>query len=95
VRIAKVKSRCIRVIPKGARSPYFFLEWLDAFMDAELLQQKAWINEIAKELRSSATLPSVASLSTQKTFGWLRLNKYSTILKAASRTAFNLHQTCR
>ena len=50
VRIAKAKSRCI--IPKGERPPYFFLEWIDgknSFMDAELLQQKTWINEIAEE----------------------------------------------
>jgi len=50
VRIAKVKSRCI--IPRGERPPYFFLEWLDgeaSFMEADFFQQKAWINEIAKE----------------------------------------------
>ena len=50
VRIAKAKSRCIA--PRGARNPYFFLEWLDgdaSFMDAEPLQQKAWIKEIARE----------------------------------------------
>ena len=52
VRIAKAKSRCI--IPKGlgTRPPFFFLEWIDgksSFMDAELLQKKRWINEIAKE----------------------------------------------
>ena len=52
VRIAKAKSRCI--IPKGlgTRPPYFFLEWIDGknyFMDAELIQKKIWINEIAKE----------------------------------------------
>jgi hypothetical protein len=50
VRIAKAKSRCI--IPKGARPPYFLLEWIDgkgSFMDAELLQQKTWIIGIAEE----------------------------------------------
>lgn len=50
VRIAKAKSRCI--IPRGARPPYFLLEWLDgeaSFMDADLRQQKACISEIAKE----------------------------------------------
>jgi hypothetical protein len=50
VRIAKAKSRCI--IPRGAKPPYSLLEWIngkDFFMDAELLQQKSWINEIAEE----------------------------------------------
>ena len=48
--IAKAKSCCI--IPRGARPPYFFLEWFDgknSFMDTELLQQKMWINEIVEE----------------------------------------------
>ncbi|KAF8903325.1 hypothetical protein CPB84DRAFT_1774571, partial [Gymnopilus junonius] len=50
MRIAKARSRC--VIPRGARSPYFFLEWLDgkaSFMDGTLGQQKSWITEIAKD----------------------------------------------
>ena len=51
VRIAKAKSRrCI--IPRGERQPYFFLEWLngeDAFMGADLVQKKTWMNEIARE----------------------------------------------
>lgn len=50
VRIAKTKSRrCI--IPRGEGQPYFFLEWLDgkdAFMGADLVQKKTWINEIAR-----------------------------------------------
>ena len=52
VRIAKAKSRCIITNLKGMRPPYFFLEWIDgksSFMDADILQQKTWINEIAKE----------------------------------------------
>lgn len=50
VRIAKVKGRCI--IPRGEWPTYFFLGWLNgkaSFMEADLFQQKAWINEIAKE----------------------------------------------
>ena len=50
VRIVKVKSRCI--VPRGERPPYFFLKWLNgeaSFMEADLFQQKAWINKIAKE----------------------------------------------
>ena len=55
--IAKAKSRCI--IPSGARPPYFFLEWIDgknSFMDSEFLQQKTWINQIAKEFIKLETL---------------------------------------
>jgi hypothetical protein len=58
VRIAKAKSRRC-VIPRGERQPYFFLEWLDgkdAFMEADLVQKKTWINEIAREFIRLETL---------------------------------------